>query len=122
MPARRSAIIARVATAAPMESAVKGLPLGAITAAPDFTQRSASKMSAVNDGAVRTRAFSDIIIRCIKSITDHCAADERMVGDTKMAIADNHDRHFMAIGDAVDFILHRTSIGINKNGIRHDGY
>src|SRR5690554_413725 len=47
MPARKSAIIARVATAVPIESAVNGLPLGASTCAPSLMQRSASNISAV---------------------------------------------------------------------------
>lgn len=40
-------MIARVAIAPPIELEVKGLPLGAITAAPALMQRSASKISAV---------------------------------------------------------------------------
>ena len=40
-------MIARIATALPIELVVKGLPVGPITAAPAFRQRSASNMSAV---------------------------------------------------------------------------
>ena len=40
-------MIARTAMALPIEPLVKGLPLGAITAAPSFRQRSASRISAV---------------------------------------------------------------------------
>lgn len=47
MPARRSAIMARVAMAPPMEALVNGLPLLPITTAPAFRHRSASNMSAV---------------------------------------------------------------------------
>src|SRR6187551_1206828 len=46
-PARRSAMIARVAIAAPIELVVNGLPLGEITVAPALRQRSASRMSVV---------------------------------------------------------------------------
>ncbi len=58
-PARKSAMIARVATALPIELVVKGLPLGAITTAPALRQRSASKMSAVMQ-IVPAPAFSTI--------------------------------------------------------------
>ena len=46
-PARRSAMIARVATAPPMLAVVNGLPVGESTPAPAFRQRSARRMSPV---------------------------------------------------------------------------
>src|SRR3954466_12369796 len=50
-PARRSAMIARVAIAAPIELVVKGLPVGEITVAPALRQRSANRISAVTTPA-----------------------------------------------------------------------
>ncbi len=46
-PTRKSAMIARVAMALPIEAVVNGLPLPPITTAPALRQRSASKISAV---------------------------------------------------------------------------
>src|SRR3546814_16774094 len=51
-PARRSAMIALVAIAEPIELGVNGLPFGAMTLAPALRQRSASRISAVMTTAV----------------------------------------------------------------------
>src|SRR3546814_1066776 len=57
-PARRSAMIALVAIAEPIELGVNGLPFGAMTLAPALRQRSASRISAVMPTAVELARYA----------------------------------------------------------------
>ena len=69
-------MIARVAIAAPIEPVVKGLPVGASTAAPAFRQRSASRISAVTTtasgpaaAAIQSSAASNASLTTTRSIS-----------------------------------------------------
>ena len=78
-PARKSAMIARVAMALPIELVVNGLPLGASTVAPAFRQRSASRMSAVTQtvpgvarSAIQSSAASKPALTTSRAINACC--------------------------------------------------
>jgi hypothetical protein len=71
-----SAMIARVAMAPPMLAVVNGLPLGPITVAPFFRQRSASNMSPVittvfasDCSAIQSSAASNLSDTTTRSIS-----------------------------------------------------
>ena len=76
-PARKSAMIARVAIAPPIEALVNGLPVGASTVAPAFTQRSASRMSAVTTTLRGSAPLGDPVVGRVEPVADHHPLDQR---------------------------------------------
>jgi hypothetical protein len=110
-------MIARVATAVPIEAVVNGLPFGASTAAPAFRQRSASRMSAVMPRS-RARGLGDPIVGGVEGVRHRDPLDQRVFGDADALVADDRDRHLAAVSDLVDLVLYGTGIGIDQDA-RH---
>ena len=115
-PARRSAMIARVAIAPPIEAAVNGLPFGASTAeAPAFRQRSASRMSPVTTTAPGPARPAIQSSAASNASDDGHPLDQGMLRHAQPLIADDADRHVVPPGDLVDLLLHRAGVGIDED-------
>ena len=107
-------MIARVATAQPIEAAVNGLPLGPITVAPFFRQLSASNMSPVIT-TVFESAVRDPVVRGVERFRDQHPLDQRMLGHPDARVADHPHRHPAPPGDAIDLVFHRTGVRVDQN-------
>jgi hypothetical protein len=107
IPARRSAMMARVAMAPPMEALVNGLPLLPMT-----TVR--KQYVGGDHHAARACLLRNPVIRRIETVRHNDPGDQRMVGHTKARIADQYHGHIPAPGDLVNLLLHRTRIGIDQ--------
>ena len=64
---------------------------------------------------VRPCPLRDPVVGRIEAVADHHPVHQRMSRNANRAVADDRDRHFMAKGDAVDFVLHRTGIGVDED-------
>ena len=102
----------------PMESSVKALPFGAITAAPAFTQRLASGISAVITMAEEFGALGDPVVGLVRSRRHGDALNQRILRHADEAVGDHEHRNLMAVGDAVDLVLDRAGVGIDINADR----
>ena len=111
-------MIARVAIAAPIEAAVNGRPLGAITAAPALRQRSASRMSPVTTTAARPGALGDPVVGRVERVGDDDPLDQRMRRHPQPGVADDPDRHLVPPRDLVDLVLDRAGVGVDQDDRR----
>ena len=105
----------------PIESAVKGLPFGAITVAPAFTQRLASGTSAVMTMSPAPCALGNPVVGFVHAAADHDALDHLISRDRDRAVADDKDfklraLEHMPLGDAINLLLHRAGIGVDIDG------
>ena len=71
---------------------MNGLPFGAITVAPAFTQRLASGTSAVIDDVAARGALGDPVVGLVHAAADHDALDHLIARHRDRAVAD--DEHF----------------------------
>ena len=67
----------RTASVIPIDSSVNGLPFGAITSAPAFTQRLASGMSEVIDDVAGLGPLRDPVVGRVHAATCGDALDQR---------------------------------------------
>ena len=105
----------------PIESLVNGLPFGAMTSAPAFTQRLASGTSAVITIAPRAGPLRDPIVRRIHAGSNDHALDHLVARHGNGGVADDKDFEGGAfervtLGDAIDFLLHRAGVGVDVTG------
>ena len=105
----------RGASAMPIELSLKRFPCGAMTSAPDFTHRLASGMSAVTTiapgparSAIQSSAASGPTPTTTRSIPGVRGIRIALFATTK-------NRQPIAGGDAVDLILNRTGVGVDKD-------
>ena len=120
---RRLSIRLRVASVMPIESLVNARPFGAMTSAPAFTQRLASGTSAVTTMSP-ARALRDPVVGLIHAGADDHALDKRIPRDGDRAVGDDEDFELnaferVALGDAIDFLLHRAGVGVDVDGDSH---
>jgi hypothetical protein len=103
-----------VATAPPIELAVKGLPQGEDRCA--GFDRPVGQQDVGGDHHAAGAAFlCDPVVGRVEAIADHHASNQRVIRHTQRAIADHGHRNMMAQGDFVDFLFDRTCIGIDQN-------
>ena len=119
-PASRSAVMRlRSASAVPIESSSNVRPSGVIARAPRSTQRAASGTSAViamSPGPTRSAIQSSA--RSRPSVYRH-PAHARVVRHPQPRIGDHPDAQSVAVGHAIHFVLHRTTIRIHVD-LEHD--
>ena len=108
----------------PMESLVKARPFGAITSAPDLTQRLASGTSAVMTMSPRPARSAIQLSASSMPGADDDALDKPIARHRDRAVADDEDleRHALErvpLGNAIHLLLHRAGIGVDVEG---DGF
>ena len=111
----------RVASVMPIESSLNGLPFGASTAAPFFTQRLCQRYIGGDDHIAAAGAIRNPVVGLIHAVADHDALDQLIPGDSDWTIADDKDFHRralerMPLGDAIHFLLYRAGISVDVNG------
>jgi hypothetical protein len=109
---RKSVIRLRTASVMPIDCSVNGLPFGAITSAPAFTQRLASGISEVMTISPRP-AFRDPVVGGVHPGTGRDPLDQRILRHPDELAGDHADGQAMAGGDAVDFVFDRAGIGVD---------
>ena len=92
---------------------MNGLPFGAITSAPAFTQRLASGISEVMTISPLAGALRDPVIGGVHPGTGRDALDQRILRHPDEIARDHADRQPMPGGDAVDLVLDRAGIGVD---------
>ena len=110
---RRSVIRLRTASVMPIDCSVNGLPFGAITSAPAFTQRLASGISEVMTISPLPGAFRNPVVGGVHPGTRRDALDQRILRHPNEIAGDHADRQAVPGGDAVDFVLDRAGIGVD---------
>jgi hypothetical protein len=99
----------------PIELSLKRFPFGAMTAAPDFTHRLARGMSdvtTIEPGPDRSAIQSSAASMPAPTTT---TLNLRRTRDHDRAVRDNENCQPVASRDAIDLILHRTGVGVDKD-------
>ena len=97
----------------PIDCSVNGLPFGAITSAPAFTQRLASGISEVMTISPLPGALRDPVVGGVHPGAGRDALDQRILRHPDEVAGDHADRQAMAGGDAVDLVLDRAGVGVD---------
>ena len=66
-------------------------------------------------GVAELILFGDPVVRSVRAGPDNNSLDPRRTRDQDRAVRDNENRQPVAGGDAIDLILHRTSVGVDKD-------
>jgi len=59
--------------------------------------------------------LGDPVVRSIRARPDNNPLDPRRTWNQDRAVRDNENRQPIASGDAIDLILHRTGVGVDKD-------
>ena len=118
---RRWSIRLRVARAMPIELSLKRFPFGAMTSAPDSTHRLASGMCDVTTIAPGPGPLGDPLVRGVRARPDDDPLNLLRPRDHNRAVRDNENCQPVASRDAIDLILHRTGVGVDKDTQRWSG-
>jgi hypothetical protein len=108
-------MIARVAIAAPIELAVKGLAGGRDHACAGLEAAIGEQDVGGDDDAGRPRRRRDPVVRRVERVRHDHPLDQRMLRHADAAVADHRDRHPVPEGDAIHLFLHRAGIGIDQD-------
>ena len=114
-PARRSAMIARVAIAPPMLAAVNGLPLWPITRRALLQAAVGEQDVAGDHHRLRVGLLRDPVVGGVELVRHQHPLDQRMVGHADARVADHPHRHLAAQGDSIDLVLHRAGVGVDQD-------
>ena len=100
---------------------MKARPFGAMTSAPDFTQRLASGTSAVITMSPRAGALRDPVVRFVHAGAHHDPLNKLIARDRDRAVGDDEDLEVdalerMPLGDAIHLLLHRAGVGVDVDG------
>ncbi len=110
---RRSVIRLRTASVMPIDCSVNGLPFGAITSAPAFTQRLAKRNIGGDDDIAFAGALGDPVVGGVHPGTRRDALDQRILRHPDEIARDHADGQAVARGDAVDFVFDRAGVGVD---------